>query len=281
MTTPWNALYAIDILAIACFAVSYYRKCYRQGYRIDFWYAELFLLCIFPNMIMLPFARNELNAIVLGKDMDAVVAVLPTVFLITLLGYFAILAGGGLWRLQVGVGARKAASKVLNIVPQASMMLMSSRTILVFQSALCMLLQAMILALYFSQSGFAFDLRGYTFANPSLRPVALTISNYSVIIASHCLARYIDKKERILLFLYFVLDLRADVLRRPRQHSRYLHECAALLPGKASPADQSISDLRHRCWHPGGRLLSRKRSGRRILTGRFLWIIGFPFVLWK
>ncbi len=200
MTTPWNALYAIDILAIACFAVSYYRKCYRQGYRIDFWYAELFLLCIFPNMIMLPFARNELNAIVLGKDMDAVVAVLPTVFLITLLGYFAILAGGGLWRLQVGVGARKAASKVLNIVPQASMMLMSSRTILVFQSALCMLLQAMILALYFSQSGFAFDLRGYTFANPSLRPVALTISNYSVIIASHCLARYIDKKERILLF---------------------------------------------------------------------------------
>jgi oligosaccharide repeat unit polymerase len=204
---PWNALYALDGVLLAIFALSYYFKCYRKGYRLDFWYAQLFLLCVLPNMIMLPFARSRLNVIVLGKDMDAVVAVLPVVFLITVVGYFAVLLGGGLWRLQLGIGARNAANRMLDIVPRCSMMLMSSRGVLVFQSALCLLLQFLILAFYFSKSGFAFDLRSYTFANPALRPVVLLISNYSVIIASHCLARYVDKKERILLACTLLLTL--------------------------------------------------------------------------
>src|ERR1017187_2101417 len=143
---PWNALYALDGLAIGWFAVSYYRKCYRQGYRIDFWNAELFLMCVFPNMLMLPFAKSELNVIVLGRDMDAVVAVLPTVFVITLLGYFAVLAGGGLWGVQTGVGLRQTAIKILDVVPRASLMMMSSRTVLVFQAGLCLALQMTILA---------------------------------------------------------------------------------------------------------------------------------------
>lgn len=196
---PWRICYLLDGMAIVAFAISYYRKCYRRGYRIDFWYTQLFLLCVFPNMLMLPFARSELNVLVLGRDLNAVTAVLPLVFLITMLGYLAMLAGGGLWRLRIGVGFRDTAAKALDIVPRASMMLMSSRSVLVFQTALCMILQAMILAVYFSQSGFAFDLRSFTFANPSLRPIALIISNYSIIIASHCLARYVDTKEQILL----------------------------------------------------------------------------------
>jgi oligosaccharide repeat unit polymerase len=198
-TIPWSICYLLDALAIAGFVISYYRKCYRRGFRMDFWYAQVFLLCIFPNMLMLPFARSELNVLVLGRDLNAVTAVLPLIFLITMLGYLAILAGGGLWRLKIGIGLRDAAGRMLDVVPRCSMMLMSSRSVLVFQSALCLLLQAVILAIYFSQSGFAFDLRSFTFANPSLRPVALIISNYSIIIAAHCLARYVDTKERVLL----------------------------------------------------------------------------------
>lgn len=137
--------------------------------------------------------------LVLGRDLHAVIAVLPVVFMITMIGYLAVLGGGGLWRLQIGVGLRDTAAKALDIVPRASMMLMSSRNVLIFQTGLCLLLQTMILAIYFSRSGFALDLRSFTFANPSLRPIALVISNYSIIIASHCLARYVDTKERILL----------------------------------------------------------------------------------
>jgi oligosaccharide repeat unit polymerase len=196
---PWNVVYVLDVLAILFFAFSYYRNCYRKGYRIDFWHVQLFLICVFPNMLMLPFARSELNFVVLGPDLAAVVAVLPKVFLITLVGYAAVLAGGFLWRLRMGLGIREGTRRILEFVPDCSMMLMSSRGVLIFQAVLCLSLQFLILSVYFSQSGFAFDLRSYTFANPTIRPIALIISNYSIIIASHCLARYIDTKEKSLL----------------------------------------------------------------------------------
>lgn len=195
----WNLLYTIDVISILVFCVSYYLNCYRRGYKIDFWHTQVFLACVFPNMILLPFARNEMNRVILGKDFDAVTSSLPTVFLVTILGYFALLAGGSLWRIRTGLGIRKAAIKVLDFVPDCSMMLMSSRQILVFQAMLCLCMQAAILSIYFLRNGFGFDLRSFTFENPMLRPVAQTASGYSIIIASHCLARYIDRKEKILL----------------------------------------------------------------------------------
>ncbi|SRR5216683_3217944 len=195
----WNLLYILDVFAISLFAISYYFTCYRRGYRIDIWHSQLFLLCVMPNMIMLPFSRSELNYPILRNNFAAVVAALPSVFFITLLGYFAMLVGGLLWRVRAGLGTRKLATRLLDIVPQCSMMLMSSRGLLVFQSSICFLLQVLILALYFTHNGFGFDLREYTFANPALRPIALIISGYSIIIASHCFARYLEKKERVLL----------------------------------------------------------------------------------
>lgn len=195
----WTSLYWVDVVAIAHFFISYYRNCYRQGYRIDFWHAQVFLACVLPNMLMLPFARSELNVIVVGNDMAGITQALPIVFLITCLGYLAMLAGGGLWRLRTGLGVRKKAIEILDLVPKCSRMLMSSRNVLIFQSIICLSLQCAILAVYFSRSGFGFSLREYTFANPTLRPAALLVSNYSIVIASHSLARYIDTKEQVLL----------------------------------------------------------------------------------
>jgi hypothetical protein len=85
----WNTFYVLDILAMLFFVFSYYRNCYRRGYRIDFWHAQLFLIIVLPNLIMLPFTRNELNGIVLHQDFAAVVTAVPTVFLVTLLGFLA------------------------------------------------------------------------------------------------------------------------------------------------------------------------------------------------
>jgi oligosaccharide repeat unit polymerase len=202
----WNLLYVLDSFAVTLFLVSYWRKCYRRGYRVDFWHFNLFLACVFPNLFMLPLARNSLNGIVLGEDFEAVQAVLPAVFLITLVGYFAMLAGSELWRFRLGIGLRKSVMPVLRFPYLCSMMLMSSCKVLVFQAALCLAAQSLILALYFSHMGFGFDLRAYTFANPALRPIALLASNYSIIIGSSCLARYIDKKERILLVCTLMLS---------------------------------------------------------------------------
>jgi oligosaccharide repeat unit polymerase len=195
----WTALFILDVFAISTFLLSYYKNCYRRGYRFDFWHAQLLIACVFPNMLLLPFATNEMNRLILGNDFDAVTAAVPTVFLITLVGYFAILLGGSLWRLRTNIGVRKLVAEALDVVPRWSMMLMSARSVLVFQALLCLCLQGVVLAVYFAKSGFGFDLRAFTFANPMLRPVAQTASAYSVMIASHCLARYVDRKEKILL----------------------------------------------------------------------------------
>lgn len=203
----WNVLYVLDLIAILVFAISYERNCYQKGYRIDFWHSSLFLFCVLPNMFLLLFARNQLNVIVLGRDFGAVVDVMPTVFLLTLLGFFSILAGGWLWRFQTRTGLRVVVKQLLDTVPSCSMMLMSSRTVLVFQAMVCISMQAAILAFYFAHTGFGFDLREYTFAHPALRPVSLIISGYSIVIASHCLARYIDCRERVLLICTIGLSL--------------------------------------------------------------------------
>jgi len=202
----WNLLYFLDALAILAFVISYYLTCYQQGYRIDFWHLQLFSTTVLPILIMLPFSKNEMNRVVLGQDFPATVEALPFAFLASLLGFFSMLLGGSLWRLKAGLGIRRAAGQVLDIVPRCSMMLMSSRHVLIFQALLCFFLQIVILSIYFSQAGFGFDLREFTFAHPNFRPVALLISGYSVTIASHCLARYIDKKEKILLACTLLLS---------------------------------------------------------------------------
>ena len=203
----WDLLYGLDLFAIALFLLSYYLTCYRRGYRIDFWHWNLFLTCVLPNLLMLPFAGSELNAATLGQDFQRVVAALPEIFLITLLGYFSMLAGGSLWRLRTGLGLRRAAASILDIIPRCSMMVMSSRRLLVFQASLCVVAQVAVLAIYFANSGFGFDLRLYTFAHPWVRPVALIISNYSIYVGSHCFARYADTKERALLVSTLLISL--------------------------------------------------------------------------
>lgn len=195
----WKLIYSLDLIAILSFLLSYYFRCYRKGYRIDIWHSQVFLTCILPNCLMLPFTRSSLNIIVLGRDLGAVVEVVPTVFLITLFGYFAVMLGGELWTLRAGIGVRRLAANILDVGPACSRMLMASRNFLLLQSMLCLFLQALLLAFYFSQNGFGFDLRQYTLAHPELRPIALLISTYSVVVASHCVARYYDTRERVLL----------------------------------------------------------------------------------
>jgi oligosaccharide repeat unit polymerase len=201
----WNYLYVLDALAIALFAISYYWNCYRHGYRIDIWHTQLFFICVMPNMIMLPFSKNELNFPIVGQDFLGIVAGLPKIFLVTLVGYLAMLIGGSLWRFHLGFGTKKVTERILDILPQCSMMVMSSRGVLVFQAALCFSLQALLIGFYFSRNGFGFDLRQFTFAHPVFRPIALLISGYSIFVGSHCFARYMETKERVLLLSTLLL----------------------------------------------------------------------------
>ena len=195
----WPALYLLDVFALVVFLMTYYGMCYRRGYRIDFWSSQVFLYLVIPDMLLLPFARSDLNALVLGNDLARVVEVIPVVFLINMIGFAALNLGGGLWRVRVGAGVRTAAKRFLEMGPKCSMMLMSSREVLVLLVLVCLSLQGLLLGLYFTRNGFGFDLRAYTFENPGLRPLAQITALATVVVASHCLARFVDTREKVLL----------------------------------------------------------------------------------
>ncbi len=203
----WSLLYAIDFAAILYFCRSYYKNCYRLGYRIDLWYGFVGLSCVFPCMAMLPLEQSELNALIVGRDFNDVVAAIPSVFMMVILGFYALLIGRTLWRVRLGYGIRETTQRAFSVVPRASMMLMSSRSLLLFLTVICLGVQAVMLAIYFAHDGFGFDLRAYTFANPSIRPVAQVAAIGTVIVASHCFARYIDTRERILLMCTLALTV--------------------------------------------------------------------------
>lgn len=154
---------------------------------------------------MLPFERDDLNAIIVGQDLPRIIEAMPRVFLVVTSGFLALYLGSCLWRLRLGVGIRSSVNEALNVMPRMSLMIMSSRGVLIALSGVCLCLQATILSIYFSRAGFGFDLRAYTFLNPGIRPFALITSLMTVVVASHCFARYADKKEGILLVCTLLL----------------------------------------------------------------------------
>lgn len=202
----WRELYSLDAAALLLFAVSYYRNCYRQGYGIDFWHGQLLLFCIGPYFLTLFFITNPLNAVIVGSDFTRVTSAVPQVFFIVIIGYAFVVIGGNLWSFGLGVGARKAAVRALDVVPRCSLMLMSSWDLLVLLAMVCLCLQGALLLLYFSHNGFGFDLRAYTFDHPGVRPLAQITALSSVIVASHCLARYADTRELSLLLCTMLLS---------------------------------------------------------------------------
>ena len=205
MSASWSLLYALDLFTFLFFIATYYRNCYRHGYRIDFWNFQVLLYCVIPSMVMLPFERDDLNAIVVGQDLPRIIDAMPKTFLVVSTGFLALYLGANLWRLRLGVGVRFSINEVLNTMPRMSLMIMSSRSVLIALSAVCFCLQAIILSIYFSRAGLGFDLRAYYFENPGLRPFALITASMTVVVASHCLARYADKKEGMLLVCTLLL----------------------------------------------------------------------------
>jgi len=194
-----TVLYFIDVVVIIGFVVSYFRNCYSKGYRLDFWYLFVFLNCIFVNCILYPFSKSSLNVIALGGLYEQAAQYSDQAFVICLFGYAGVLVGGRCWDLRLGIGVRRRVSGLLDLIPNQSLRLMNSEPTLLTQAMICLLLQALILSIYFKEAGIAFDLRSYTMVNPSLRPLARFAADYSVLIASHCLARFVDRREPVML----------------------------------------------------------------------------------
>ena len=172
MQRTWDLLYTLDLCAFLFFLATYYRNCYRHGYRIDFWNSQIFLYCAIPIMAMLPFERDDLNAVIVGQDLPKIIEAMPTAFIVAISGFFALYIGGNLWRVQLGIGLRRTVNEGLKrISAHVPDDYVFTQRLGGTVRRVCLCLQAIILSIYFSGAGFGFDLRAYTFLNPGLRPI--------------------------------------------------------------------------------------------------------------
>ena len=197
METLTNAL---AILFILHFCWSYYWNCFRRGYTMDVWHFSLANM-VFIIHFMLPFARSRLNFIAIGGLVTRTEAYANEAYLISALGYACVLVGGSFWRLNLGLGTRRYFAEVLELPSRGSLMLLRSKSLLLAHGILAITILGGVVLYYFSLSGFGFNLRGLLLTYPALRPIAQFSAFYSVLIGSHCLARFTVSKESSMLII--------------------------------------------------------------------------------
>lgn len=191
----------VAVFFILHFIWSYYRNCYRKGYRIDVWHFTL-LQMLFITSIMLPFNRSPLNIIAFSPTLlRHALPYVDEAFLISALGYGCTILGGSLWRLQLGVGIRSFYSDLLNQPGRLALVMLRSPRLLFIFGAAALLLMSVVLAIYFSVVGFGLNLESLLLVRPELRPVAQFAAFLAVTIGSFALGRFEVRRERSMLLL--------------------------------------------------------------------------------
>ena len=201
------ALFA-DCLAvyfILQFFWSYYRTCYRKGYKVDFWHFWLFQM-MFTIHAMLPFARSPLNIYALGPIPTArMLPFVDTAYLISALGYACVLIGGQLWRVNLGVGVRRLSVEFLAQPARLVMVMLRSPRLILLLGFANFLAMASLLLYYFKVSGFGFNLRGLMLVVPTLRPIANFTGFVAIQIGAFAITRAVLYRERSMYLLFFLL----------------------------------------------------------------------------
>lgn len=195
----------VAVFFIFHFIWSYYRTCYRRGYRIDVWHASLFQLLLVTS-IMLPFNRSQLNVIALGPVLvKRTIPFVDEAFLISALGYACTLLGGMLWRFNLHVGLRKSYSNLLNQPVRIALLLLRSPRLMIIIGSIALSLMSIILFIYFAKSGFGLRVEGFLLVNPILRPFAQFAAFLGITVGSFALGRYEVRRERPMLIITMLL----------------------------------------------------------------------------
>jgi hypothetical protein len=199
-----NLANAIAVLFLLHFCWSYYWNCYRKGYTIDLWHYSL-LNTLFIIHVMLPFARSNLNIFALGWLLQRTQGHVNEAYFISAFGYFFILVGGELWRVNLGTGLRSSAAHVLELPARATLLLTNSRSLLLVHTAVILTLSTAILGYYWSMAGFGFNLRGLLLVVTWLRPIAQFTAFYAITVGGYTLGRFYIYRERSMLVASLLL----------------------------------------------------------------------------
>jgi hypothetical protein len=202
-TPLWGLL---DLLLVIHFFCSWYRSKQKTGWKIDFWYANLFFI-FFPSVFLLyPFNGSIYNNVATMGMQPWIAPFIDKAFLISVLGYLSVWMGRFLFDATRGKFPLIAFFQLTwPVCGWVEKNIKNRRAYLSLVYA-CILLGSLILVIQF-QAGYFFNARGLFLKQPYLRPLFnVTISLFPIAMAYLSL-RYIQFKEKTNLSLLFVLLL--------------------------------------------------------------------------
>jgi hypothetical protein len=196
----------LDALLILHFIWSWYRSAKKTGWKIDFWYANLFFI-FFPSVFILyPFNNSIYNNVATMGAQSWISPFIDKAFLITVLGYLSVWMGRFLFDRTRGKFPLIAFFQLTWPVCTWVEKNIKNRRAYLSVVFISLLLGSLILAIQFHE-GYFFNARGLFLKQPFLRPIFNVTVCLFPIASTYLTLRYIQFKERVNLIFLCVLLL--------------------------------------------------------------------------
>ncbi|AXE16419.1 hypothetical protein DR864_01085 [Runella rosea] len=197
----------ISFLVFLQFLYSWYYKCYKQGFKIDYWHFYIFYNYIFVIFFMYPFAASYLNGIAMGGRMDMIKEKVDDAFLITLTGYISIILANYLFSLNVFSTFNRTIIKINNWGGQLLFETMSNKKYIYLCISFLLFFTVLGLVYSFSRFGFSFKIRNDYLAIPEIRPIFNFWTSFYNVFIPILIIIYIQKKAKMTLLVVILLSI--------------------------------------------------------------------------
>lgn len=196
----------LDLFFLLHFFISWYRSAKKTGWKIDFWFLNLFLACVLNTCILYPFSASIYqNAMTLGYY-EKLEPFVDRAFLISLLGYSFVWLGRYWHDLTANRGTFGKLFALFTPFSHVIERNVKSTKVVLSLTSLTFLIGTALFFMQF-QAGEFFNLRGYCLKSDLLRPLFNAASTIFPIALSVLALRYLQERRKVYSFLFVVLLL--------------------------------------------------------------------------
>jgi oligosaccharide repeat unit polymerase len=197
---------ALDLLLILHFCLSWYRSAKRTGWKIDFWYATLFLGPFQSILILYPFNGSIYNfAATLGL-IDSIALHIDKAFIISILGYVFVWLGRYTYDLTYGKFPLIAFFQFARPLCQMVEKNFKSKRAFLFVAYSTLCLGVLVLGIQFL-NGEYFNGRRFFLSSPVFRPLFNATISFFPIVFTFISLRFVQYKDKRSLKMLIIFSL--------------------------------------------------------------------------
>ena len=197
----------ISILVFLQFLHSWYFKCYKQGFKIDYWHFYIFYNYIFLIFFMYPFSASYLNDIAMGGRMSTIREKVDDAFYITLVGYMSINVANFLINIKYISHLRNKLVKMNKWGSNLLFEVISSKRYIHLCIGFLLIFSIMGLMYSFYRFGFSFKIRNEYLSIPEIRPIFNFWTSFYNVLIPILIITYIQKKSKKILLIIILLSI--------------------------------------------------------------------------